>query len=39
MKIAIPVENGRLNSHFGGSRHFALIEVDPTADYEDCYSC
>jgi predicted Fe-Mo cluster-binding NifX family protein len=31
MKIAIPVENGRLNSHFGGSRHFALIEVDPTA--------
>jgi len=28
MKIAIPVENGRLNSHFGGSRHFALIEVD-----------
>jgi predicted Fe-Mo cluster-binding NifX family protein len=31
MKIAIPVENGRLNSHFGGSRHFALIEVDPKA--------
>jgi predicted Fe-Mo cluster-binding NifX family protein len=31
MKIAIPVENGRLNSHFGGSRQFALIEVDPTA--------
>ena len=29
MKIAIPVENGRLHSHFGGSRHFALIEVDP----------
>jgi predicted Fe-Mo cluster-binding NifX family protein len=28
MKIAIPVENGRLHSHFGGSRHFALIEVD-----------
>ena len=28
MKIAIPVENGRLNSHFGGCRHFALIEVD-----------
>ena len=27
MKIAIPVENGRLNSHFGGSHHFALIEV------------
>jgi predicted Fe-Mo cluster-binding NifX family protein len=31
MKIAIPVENGRLNSHFGGSRHFALIEVYPKA--------
>jgi len=31
MKIAIPVENGRLNSHFGGSHHFALIEVDPKA--------
>jgi len=31
MKIAIPVENGRLNSHFGGTRHFALIEVDPEA--------
>ena len=29
MKIAIPVENGRLNPHFGGSREFALIEVDP----------
>ena len=29
MKIAIPVENGRLNSHFGGSRQFAIIEVDP----------
>ena len=29
MKIAIPVDNGRLNSHFGGSRHFAVIEVDP----------
>ena len=28
MKIAIPVENGRLNSHFGGSGHFAVIEVD-----------
>ena len=28
MKVAIPVENGRLNSHFGGSRQFALIEVD-----------
>jgi predicted Fe-Mo cluster-binding NifX family protein len=29
MKIAIPVENGRLHSHFGGSRHFAIVEVDP----------
>jgi len=28
MKIAIPVENGRLNPHFGGSHQFALIEVD-----------
>ena len=29
MKIAIPVENGRLHSHFGGSGQFAVIEVDP----------
>ena len=29
MKIAIPVENGHLNSHFGGSSQFAIIEVDP----------
>ncbi len=29
MKIAIPVENGRLHSHFGGSRQFAVVEVDP----------
>jgi len=28
MKIAIPVENGRLNGHFGGSREFAIVEVD-----------
>jgi predicted Fe-Mo cluster-binding NifX family protein len=28
MRIAIPVENGRLNPHFGGSRHFSLFEVD-----------
>jgi len=28
MKIAIPVENGRLSSHFAGSGHFAVIEVD-----------
>ena len=31
IKIAIPVENGRLNSHFGGSRYFTLIEVDQEA--------
>jgi ATP-binding protein involved in chromosome partitioning len=31
MKIAIPVENDRLNSHFGGSRQFAIVEVDPKA--------
>ncbi len=31
MRIAIPVENGRLNSHFGGSHYFALIEVDQDA--------
>ena len=29
MKIAIPVENGCLNPHFGGSREFAIVEVDP----------
>lgn len=29
MKIAIPVEEGRLHGHFGGCRHFAMIEVDP----------
>jgi predicted Fe-Mo cluster-binding NifX family protein len=28
MKIAIPVENGRLHGHFGGCRQFALLEVD-----------
>lgn len=28
MKIAIPVENGRLHDHFGGCRQFALIHVD-----------
>lgn len=27
MKIAIPVENGCLGSHFGGSTHFAMVEV------------
>ena len=31
MKIAIPIENGRLNSHFGGSREFAIVEVDANA--------
>lgn len=29
MKIAIPIENGRLHGHFGGCREFALVEVDP----------
>ncbi len=29
MKIAIPVENGRLHGHFGGCRQFAVVEVDP----------
>ena len=29
MKIAIPIENGRLHGHFGGCRQFALVEVDP----------
>jgi predicted Fe-Mo cluster-binding NifX family protein len=28
MKIAIPVENGRLHHHFGGCHEFALVEVD-----------
>ncbi|HWQ92555.1 MAG TPA: NifB/NifX family molybdenum-iron cluster-binding protein [Clostridia bacterium] len=32
MKIAIPVENGRLNSHFGGSRHFCLLDLDVNAN-------
>jgi predicted Fe-Mo cluster-binding NifX family protein len=30
MKIAIPAENGRLHSHFGGCREFAIVEVDST---------
>jgi predicted Fe-Mo cluster-binding NifX family protein len=29
IRIAIPVANGRLNGHFGGSREFALVEIDP----------
>lgn len=28
MRIAIPIENGRLHGHFGGCREFALVEVD-----------
>jgi predicted Fe-Mo cluster-binding NifX family protein len=32
MRIAIPVENGRLNSHFGGSTLFAIVEVDPNTN-------
>jgi predicted Fe-Mo cluster-binding NifX family protein len=32
MKIAIPVENGRLNAHFGGSHHFALFEVEDSTN-------
>lgn len=29
MKIAIPVEDGRLSPHFGHCREFALYQVDP----------
>ena len=29
MRIAIPLDNGCLNGHFGGSREFAIVEVDP----------
>jgi predicted Fe-Mo cluster-binding NifX family protein len=29
MKIAIPVQDGRLHDHFGGCRQFAVVEVDP----------
>jgi predicted Fe-Mo cluster-binding NifX family protein len=28
MKIAIPIENGRLHGHFGGCREFAIVRVD-----------
>lgn len=28
MKIAIPLVQGRLSSHFGHCEHFALVEVD-----------
>jgi predicted Fe-Mo cluster-binding NifX family protein len=27
-RIAIPIEEGRLNAHFGGSRQFALVDID-----------
>ena len=30
MRIAIPVEDGRLCMHFGHCRQFALIDVDPS---------
>jgi predicted Fe-Mo cluster-binding NifX family protein len=29
MKIAIPVQDGRLHDHFGGCRQFAVVEADP----------
>ena len=29
MRIAIPVEEGRLHDNFGRCRQFALVEVDP----------
>jgi predicted Fe-Mo cluster-binding NifX family protein len=29
MKIAIPVQDGRLHDHFGGCRQFAVVEIDP----------
>jgi predicted Fe-Mo cluster-binding NifX family protein len=29
MRIAIPIQNGRLHPHFGGSEQFAIVEVDP----------
>lgn len=28
MKIALPTEDGHLHEHFGGCRHFALMEVN-----------
>jgi ATP-binding protein involved in chromosome partitioning len=30
-RIAIPVAGGRLNRHFGHSRKFALVDVDPAS--------
>ena len=29
MRIAIPLENGRLSMHFGQCEYFALLDVDP----------
>jgi predicted Fe-Mo cluster-binding NifX family protein len=29
MKIAVPLQNGRFCSHFGGAEEFALFGVDP----------
>ena len=31
MRIAIPVAHGQLSQHFGHSRKFALVDVDPGA--------
>ena len=31
MKIAIPMENGRLSTHFGHCAEFAIYDVDPAA--------
>jgi len=31
MKIAVPVENGHLSTHFGHCAEFALYEVDTTS--------
>ena len=30
MRIAIPVENGKLSMHFGHCEHFAIVDVDPS---------
>lgn len=31
MRLAIPLENGRLCQHFGHCQQFAMIDVDPAA--------
>ncbi len=31
MRIAIPIENGKLGGHFGHCPHFMLIDADPEA--------